>query len=207
MGLRDMGSRLAGAVLHEGEKLAHEAEHLLGLDDGPYRPPPAFNFSVHLGGTARLLSALTRIDASFQEVSGIGVEWITEEVVEGGENRFVHRLPKQARYSNLVMRRGVVTKSSYFNEWSTQSLGSKLNGPVVPMNLMVSLNGADHKPLVCWSFVNAYPVRIETSSMNSQSNEVMIDTVELSYNYFERTSPQSLMSDAVQATRFVSKLL
>jgi hypothetical protein len=65
-----------------------------------YYPPPSFYFSVSVVGSATPIAMLTKIDASFQEVSGIQAEFQTEEVVEGGENRFAHRLPTHSRYSN-----------------------------------------------------------------------------------------------------------
>ena len=33
-------------------------------------------------------------------------------MVEGGENRFVHRLPKPVKHPNLVLKRGLATTSS-----------------------------------------------------------------------------------------------
>ena len=59
-----------------------------------YYPPGAFYFSVQVLGSGTALSVLTGIDASFQEASGIQAEFGVEEVTEGGENRFVHRLPR-----------------------------------------------------------------------------------------------------------------
>jgi phage tail-like protein len=50
-------------------------------------PLPAFYFKVSLDG-------IMGNGTSFQEVRGIGSELHTEEAAEGGENRFVHRLPK-----------------------------------------------------------------------------------------------------------------
>jgi hypothetical protein len=61
-------------------------------------PLPAFYFKVITG--LRLGA-----DTSFQEVRGIGSEIETEEVVEGGENRFVHRLPKAVKHPQLELKR------------------------------------------------------------------------------------------------------
>ena len=56
------------------------------LEGGDY-PPSAFYFKVVFGAT------LGMTDTSFQDVSGISTEVTTEDVIEGGENRFVHKLP------------------------------------------------------------------------------------------------------------------
>jgi phage tail-like protein len=48
------------------------------------------------------------VDAIFQEVSGISTEMLLNELREGGENRFGHRLSKQTKHPNLVFKRGIV---------------------------------------------------------------------------------------------------
>jgi len=151
-----------------------------------YYPPPKFYFSVSLLGSGTASASVTSIDASFQEVSGIEAEFGVEEIAEGGENRYVHRLPKQAKYPPLVLRRGVVTKSSALGEWVSATLNSTLSGPIVPQNLMVLLLGPDANPLLSWTFSNAWPLKWVTSSLNSSENEVLIESLEFSYSYFTR---------------------
>jgi len=130
----------------------------------PYYPPPAFRFTVAVLGSATALSLLTSIDASFQEISGIQGEFQTEEVTEGGENRFVHRLPKPAKYPNLVLKRGAVATDSFFAEWVGQTVGSGLSLPILPQNILVTLLDESADPLIAWAFVNASPVKIGRAS-------------------------------------------
>lgn len=56
-------------------------------------------------------------DMAFAEVGGLDVEIEIETVVEGGENTFVHRLPKAAKHSNLVLKRGIADASSGLVRW------------------------------------------------------------------------------------------
>jgi len=151
-----------------------------------YYPPGAFYFTVTILGSGTALSVLTDIDASFQEVSGIQAERGVEEVTEGGENRFVHRLPLPTKYQNLVLKRGVVTKASFLAEWFGLTVGSGLSLPIVTQNVVVSLLGADGIPLIAWLFVNAWPVRWEMAPLDAQENKILVETLELSYNYFQR---------------------
>ena len=60
--------------------------------------PVVFHFKVEFG------TGSEDQDTRFQEVTGLGGEITTEEYREGGENRFVHRLPTGAKYGNLVPR-------------------------------------------------------------------------------------------------------
>jgi len=107
-------------------------------------------------------------------------------VAEGGENRFVHRLPRPAKYSNLVMKRGIVTQSSLLSEWFGLSIGSAMTLPIIPQNLLVMLLNDSGWPTNAWIFVNAYPLRWDAGPFNSLENKVMIETLEFSYNYFQR---------------------
>jgi len=60
-------------------------------------------------------------EGSFQEVSGLNVKLGTEEVPEGGENRYVHRLPTVPKYENLVLKRGLL-KGSPLIDWVRKSV-------------------------------------------------------------------------------------
>lgn len=151
-----------------------------------YFPPGGFYFTITVVGSGTALSVLTDVDASFQEVTGIQSERGIEEVTEGGENRFVHRLPTATRYSNLVLKRGVVTKASFLAEWVSGMLGSTLSLPLITQNLVVTLLDESSQPLVAWTFVNAYPVKWDISPMDSMDNRVLTETLEFAYSYFQR---------------------
>ena len=53
-----------------------------------YYPPAAFHFKVEVLGLTR-----NENDVRFTEVGGLSVEMATEEVAEGGENRFIQKFP------------------------------------------------------------------------------------------------------------------
>jgi phage tail-like protein len=171
-----------------------------------YYPPGAFYFTVTVLGSGTALSVLTDIDASFQEITGIQAEFGVEEVAEGGENRFVHRLPLPAKYPNLVLKRGVVTKSSFLAEWFGQTVGSGLSLPIITQNLAVTLLNPEGLPSIVWLFVNAWPIRWEVAALDSQRNEILTETLELAYNYFERFNLGSGLSVAVKLAQAAARL-
>jgi phage tail-like protein len=172
-----------------------------------YYPPPGFHFRVTVLGVGSQLAEVTGVDASFQEVSGIQVEFETEKVDEGGENRFAHHLPVRAKYPPLVLRRGVVTRDSFFSEWVGQTIGSRLIVPIIPQHLLVTLLGAEGDPLVVWGFVNAWPVRWETARMDSMSNAVLTETMEFSYQYFERLTLGSDLLAGIRLAQLAARLV
>ncbi len=67
-------------------------------------PFPGFHFIVQFE-----LSPQLPVDVGFQEVSGLSVSVDLETYKEGGENRFIHRLPGRTQFSDLVLKRGYTT--------------------------------------------------------------------------------------------------
>ena len=70
-----------------------------------YIPPCGFYFRVEFVGIDGMEDDK---EQRFQEVSGLSFEVETEELKEGGENRFVYKLPKRTKYPNLVLKRGLL---------------------------------------------------------------------------------------------------
>jgi phage tail-like protein len=143
-------------------------------------PPVAFHFTVSFGAMP------PAVDGSFQEVSGIAPEMETEAVPEGGENRFVHQLPKAVKNPKLTLKRGVAGLDSPLVSWCRAVLEGGLVNPIVPKVLHVFLLDGAGVPLRAWSFANAYPVRWEVEAFNSTKNEVALEKIELSYAYSKR---------------------
>lgn len=152
-----------------------------------YYPPAKFYFSVSVLPTGSSSGTIGGIDSSFKEVSGIEAEVGVEEVAEGGENRFVYRLPKQTKYPLLVLKRGVVTIDSALGSWVMSTVGSSLAQPIQVQNLMVLLLGETGSPLISWTFYNAYPLKWKTASLDATANEILIESLEFSYSYFVRS--------------------
>lgn len=140
-------------------------------------PPVGFHFRVDFVG----LAAGT-VDSRFQEVSGLAAELTVEELVEGGENRFTHRLPGPAKYGNLVLRRGMLTDSALL-DWCEDAI---LHFQFQPVTVNVTLLNEQHKPLAAWRFERAWPVKWALSDFKAQENAIVVETLELAYSYFTR---------------------
>lgn len=146
--------------------------------DDVYVPPVAFSFRVDIDGAEG--------DTSFQEVSGLQVELETEDVVEGGQNRYVHKLPVRTRYANLMLKRGVVTGASSFGKWVTQAMSRGLVRQNDAKTIVVKLLDEKQSPLVTWKIFGAYPLRWEHSGLHSMNSEVLTESIELTYQFFQR---------------------
>jgi len=143
-------------------------------------PPPAFHFKVGFAAT------LGSEDTSFQEVSGIGSEVDTEDVIEGGENRYVHRLPTAVRHPRLELKRGIAEISSPLVAWCRSVFEGDFAQPIVPMPITVFLLDETQNPIRAWTMANAYPVNWEIEEFGSTKNDVAIERIVLNYNYSNR---------------------
>ena len=74
-------------------------------------------------------------------------------------------------------------------------------------NILVLLLNEEGLPLVAWGFVNAWPLRWQVSPMSSQENRILTESLELSYNYFERVNLGSPASVAIKLAQLTSRLM
>ena len=156
----------------------------LNLYNDGYRPPVGFYFraglidQMVLGAAADFTGIDLAADSKFQEISGIEMSVEFDEIIEGGYN-YVHRLPTQTRFENLVMKRGLVTNGSEFAEWCIDVIDSGFTQKIQKKSIFVELMAPENKePLMFWSFENVYPVKWEVSPFNSMETEIVTETLE-----------------------------
>ena len=137
-----------------------------------YYPPLGFHFKVEFANLSG--------EYQFQSVSGLNVELETEQIAEGGENRFKHKLPISTRYPNLVLKRGIRVDSA-LTKWCREALE---DFDIKPTNITISLLNENHEPLMTWNVVHAYPLKWSVSEFNAEKSQLAIESIELAYNYF-----------------------
>jgi len=140
-----------------------------------YYPPVGFHFKVEFQD----LPANDN-DVRFTEVSGLSVEMATEELAEGGENRFIQKYPVRSKYPELVLKRGLLRSSAVW-EWARACLEDY---QIVPKSLFIKLLDEEHNPLMTWNVVGAYPTKWAVGDLNASSNTVAVETLQLFYQYF-----------------------
>lgn len=153
-----------------------------------YYPPVGFHFVVRFEGL--LLKYVGIPDIGFQKVSGINVSINTEDYQEGGETRFKHRLPNPPTYPNLVLERGMLIGSQLMQWYKDSVEGFKFE----PHDVTVILLNSLHIPIQAWNFVNAIPIKWTIADLNATENKVLVETVELSYQYYKRIDVTDLIS-------------
>lgn len=140
-----------------------------------YYPPAGFHFKVEVEGLDPNAN-----DVRFAEVGGLSAELVTEEVPEGGENRFVQKYPVRAKFPELVLKRGLLLQSSLL-DWVRASIEQL---EIAPKLVHVKLLNAEHQPLLTWNLIDAYPTKWSVSDLNASANAIVVETLQLYYKYF-----------------------
>lgn len=143
-----------------------------------YYPPWGFYYKVEFNIDSQ--DPLPTDDARFQSVSGLSVEYEYESFKEGGENRFEHKLPVRTRYSDLVLKRGMLVNSGVI-KWFVDAFG---NREFSPADISVILMNEEGDPLRTWNIAHAIPKKWIVSDLNATENSIVIETMELTYRYF-----------------------
>jgi phage tail-like protein len=55
---------------------------------------------------------------------------------------------------------------------------------ITPRDVDVMLLNDEHEPLLTWHLVKAYPTRWSASDLNASSNAIVVETLQLFYQYF-----------------------
>jgi phage tail-like protein len=141
---------------------------------GAYYPPWGFYYRVEFS------ISKDRNDARFQAVSGLSVEYDYESFKEGGENRFEHKLPVRTKYSDLTLKRGMLTDSSVI-KWFLAAFRDR---EFKASDVSVTLMNEQGDPLRTWNVVHAIPKKWVVSDFNANESSIVIETMELTYRYF-----------------------
>lgn len=131
-------------------------------------PMPNFHFDVQFGG----------VSIGFTEVSGLDMQVEVIDYREGVSPEYSHRkMPGQHRYSNLILKRGMVPGNTDFFNW----MKTVQTGQTERRDLIVRLLNEEHNPVYVWKLRNAFPVKYSGPHLNSMSSQLAVETLEIAY--------------------------
>src|SRR6056297_504820 len=137
--------------------------------------------------TATFLFEVDGVDIGrFSEVSGLEVSIETEDVLEGGQNSFVHKLPGRMTWPNITLKRGV-TKTNSLLDWLNESSGETFtaNGNVVTRKTAaITLLDRTGTRLTSWEFEGAFPVKWTGPNFAASSAEAPTEQLEITHHGF-----------------------
>ena len=132
--------------------------------DDPYG---AFNYIVEIDGI---------ISGGFSEVSGMRIETETYNIIEGGMNYFVHKLPKSTKFSEISLKRGIIDWELY--DWYLDVIYGNIkrkNGSIILQNI-----GTNEK--MTWYFFDAFPIKWEGSTFSAATSSIATETIVLAHH-------------------------
>lgn len=131
-------------------------------------PISKFHFQVEWGGS--------RI--GFTEVTGLEVSTDAIEYREGSSPEYHKiKMPGMQKFSNITLKRGTFQgDNDFYNWWNTVALNT-----IERRNVTISLLNESHEPAVVWKLKNAWPVKVQSTDLKADGNEVAIETLELAH--------------------------
>lgn len=127
---------------------------------------------------------------AFTEVSGLAVTIDVEEVVEGGQNQFTHRLPKGMKWQNIVLKRGLTNSNELFG-WLSRTSGEGFEAAghrLQPRNATIKVLDAKGKVVRSWTLEGAVPVKWTGPRLAASSRDLANEELEVSHRGFVASS-------------------
>ncbi len=128
----------------------------------------AYRFMVELDGM---------LVAGFSEVSGLTQETETEEVLEGGLNQYVHRLPGRTKPQPITLKRGITSTNELWDWYADVVEGRFMR----KSGSIILFNDRDEE-FRRWNFYDAYPTKWTGPELNASSSDIAVESIELTHN-------------------------
>ncbi len=116
--------------------------------------------------------------AEFHECSGLRMERDVEPIEEGGVNDHVHILPGRNKYSNIVLKNGMIYSDELWN-WYAEGL---YDAKVKRINFSILLRDVKGDVTKRWNVISGFPVKWEGPQLTSDSNQYAVETIEIAHD-------------------------
>jgi len=118
---------------------------------------------------------------SFSEIDIPNLEFKTkgENAIIAGQKE-LH--PDGFEFGDLVLKRGKTSKDSYLFKWLKIQIDFQRK---LPIQIVVKLLNHEHSPFLKWTFLNAFPIKFDTSGISSTSKDVMLDSITFKFESFK----------------------
>lgn len=124
---------------------------------------------------------------AFTEVTGLAVSLDVEDLVEGGQNAYTHKLLGRMRWPNVVLKRGLTDSDALFT-WLLKFSGDGLNGAgnkVIGETGSISVLSAAGKPFRTWSLTDVKPVKWSGPRLAASSRDLAVEELEVCHSGFQ----------------------
>jgi phage tail-like protein len=127
----------------------------------------------------------------FTEADGLSVEIAVEEIEEGGQNHFVHKVPGRMSWPNITLKRGL-TQSDNLIAWLNKSSGEGFAGASNKLKrstAAITLLSANGTRLRTWEIEGAFPVKWSGPSFAVSADEKPEEELEIAHHGFVSKKP------------------
>ncbi|HLZ26182.1 MAG TPA: phage tail protein [Chloroflexota bacterium] len=139
-------------------------------------PISAHAFSLEIQGIT---------EATFREATGFGSEnAIIEQKEQGPKGEpVIRKIPGTLKWQNLVLKRGLTSNTELW-KWRQQVISgqiekARLDGSIVAYD-------EDGTEKMRFNFRRGWPSKWESSALNSNGNEPVVETIEITHEGLER---------------------
>jgi phage tail-like protein len=133
----------------------------------------AFRFTVVIEGVPY---------GAFTEFTLPSLQVETQEIKEGGQNAYVHKLPVRVTVGSATLRHGI-SRDLTLLRWYLQVLNGDMQNAT--RQVAVVMYDSLHIPVAIWNFRNAYPVKWSGPTLKADNNSVAIEELEFVHHGFE----------------------
>ncbi|MDO3694790.1 phage tail protein [Wenyingzhuangia sp. chi5] len=141
-----------------------------GSKEGANWPIPKFRFKVDLGTELK--------EIFFQDVSGMDVESQVIEYRKSNSKLFsTIKTPGIVKNGNVVMKRGVFLNNNAFLDFRSQIAMNTIKRRTI----IIQLLNENNEVTMQWQLNNAWPTKITSTNLESDGNEVAVDTLEIAH--------------------------
>ncbi len=159
----------------------------LGLRLDPYA---GHNFFVEVDGL---------LVGGFSKVSGLESAVEVKEYAEGGVNGYLHKLPGETRYPNLVLTQGVTELDTMWSWYDDVA-----QGRIQRRDITLMLLDQRRIPVMWWNIKSALPVRWSGPTFDaSRSTEVAVESLELVHKGIVKPTASRALAASRAATKQV----
>lgn len=130
--------------------------------DDPYA---AFNYLIEIGGITA---------GGFSEVSGIDAEVEPIDYRNGDEDFVKRKLPGIKKFTNIVLKRGIVGDLDTFN-W----IKTAMDGAVDRREGAVILRDEQRNEVMRWKFIRGWACKYMGPSLKGDSSAVAVESIEI----------------------------
>jgi phage tail-like protein len=120
--------------------------------------------------------------AAFTEFTLPSLTVETQDIKEGGQNTFAHKLPVRVTAGSATLKHGISTDFTLLN-WYLDVLKGDI--AAATRQITVVMYNEASLPLMTWAFRNAYPIKWSGPTFKTDNNTVAIEEIEFVHHGFD----------------------